>query len=98
MISVVFFRDGNWLHCGFTDGQRFIDSQPDIGVSMRDLPPDGTLYQLGEVEGGAAWHEAWSRIGERFELCSAFVCQCMGGRCILPSGLEDRLRTRWPKP
>ena len=98
MISVVFFRDGNWMHCGLTDGVRIIDSQPTIGVSMHDLPPGGTLYQLGELEGGAAWHEAWERIGERFEICAAFVCQCMGGRCLLPSALEDRLRTAWPKP
>lgn len=96
-VGVAFYRDGNWLHCGLTDGQRFIDSQPEIGVSMRPLPPGGTVYWLGEAEGAAAWHEAWSRIGERFELCSAFVCQCLGGRCILPSGLEDRLRARWQR-
>ncbi len=97
MIGVVFFRDGNWLHCGFTDGQRLIDSQPGEGVTMRDLPPGGAVYWLGEAEGAAAWHEAWTRIGETFEICSGFVCQCMGGRCIMPSALEDRLAGRWRK-
>lgn len=94
MIGVIFYRDGNWIHCGFTDGTRLIDSQPGIGVSMRDRPPGGKVYWLGESEGPKAWHAAWTRIGERFELCSGFVCQCMGGRCILPSVLEDRLARR----
>lgn len=94
-VGVVFYRDGNWLHCGLTDGSQIIDSAPEVGVSIRPLPEGGTIYWLGDNEGRAAWHNAWTRIGDRFELCSAFVCQCMGGRCILPSGLEDRLRGRW---
>ena len=94
-VGVIFYRDGNWLHCGFRRGQLLIDSQPELGVTMRALPPGGQTYWLGDDEGAAAWHAAWTRLGERFELCSGFVCQCMGGRCILPSGLEDRLRKRW---
>lgn len=92
-VGVAFFREGNWLHCGFTDGVSLIDSQPGVGVSMRPLPSDySEILWLGQNEGRAAWHEAWSRIGNRFEICAAFVCQCMGGRCLLPSNLERRLR------
>lgn len=93
MVGVVFLPDGNWLHCGLTDGTRMIDNQPGVGVAMRPLPAEhGEIYWLGDAEGRAAWHTAWSRIGDPFDFCASFVCQCMGTRCILPSGLQDRLR------
>jgi hypothetical protein len=92
-VGVAFFRQGNWLHCGFTDGTSLIDSQPGVGVSMGPLPGDySEILWLDAAEGEAAWHEAWTRIGDRFEICAAFVCQCMGGACLLPSNLERRLR------
>lgn len=92
-VGVAFFAEGNWLHCGFTDGARLIDSQPGVGVTMRPLPADvSEIVWLEDAEGRAAWHQAWSRQGERFEICAAFICQCMGGRCLLPSTLRDRLR------
>jgi hypothetical protein len=92
-VGVVFFTGGDWLHCGFTDGRHLIDSYPGRGVTMRPLPADhGPVYWLGYSEGEAAWRNAVSRIGGRFEICASFVCQCMGQRCIMPAALEGRLR------
>lgn len=92
-VGVVFFTGGDWLHCGLTDGRHLIDSYPGRGVTMRPLPADvGNVYWLPPGEGAEVWRQAVARLGDRFEICASFVCQCMGQRCILPSALEDRLR------
>ena len=92
-VGVVFFTSGDWLHCGFTDGVHLVDSHPARGVTMRPLPADhGAVYWLEVAEGAAAWRNAVARIGDRFEICASFVCQCMGQRCIMPAALEGRLR------
>ena len=90
-VGVAFFHEGNWLHCGLTDGTRLIDSQPGIGVTMRPLPRNVEMLHWLPGDNGHVWHAAHQRIGEPFTICAAFVCQCMGDRCILPSTLSDRL-------
>ncbi len=90
-VGVAFFHEGNWLHCGLTDGTRLIDSQPGIGVTMRPLPRKVEMLHWLPGDNGHVWHAAHQRIGEGFTICAAFVCQCMGDRCIMPSTLAVRL-------
>ncbi len=93
-VGVVFFDDGAWLHCGLTNGVDLIDSYPGVGVSKRPLPANHAgIHWLSEADGAKAWHQAELRLGDRFEICAAFVCQCLGTRCILPTTLARKLES-----
>lgn len=90
-IGVAFFYGGAWMHCGLTDGRELIDSYPGRGVTRGPLPADAEIVWL-PGDNTEAWRAAEARIGDRFEICAAFVCQCLGTRCILPTTLQARLQ------
>lgn len=92
MVGVVFFPT-SWRHVGLTDGTRLIDSRPKHGVQLRELPDDyGEIFWLDREEGTAAWTNAEARIGEPYQICATFVCECIGTRCVFPAALEERLQ------
>ena len=91
-LAVAFFYGGHWLHCGLTDGHTLVDSFPGVGVQRRPLPADVSEVYWLPGDNAAAWQRANARVGEPFTICAAFVCECLGSQCILPSTLEARLQ------
>ena len=91
MIGVVFY-DQHW-HVGLTDGRDMVDSSYfRNGVTRRELEPGyREIVWLEPALGRAAWNRANARIGEPYALCTRFVCECLGGYCVLPGNVKPQL-------
>ena len=103
--GVVFYHR-RW-HVGITDGHDMIDSRMrQGGVARRELEPGYLEIEWLDPELGArVWARAVSMVGEPYRFCSAFVCECLGGMCVLPGDVRPQLeaarasqRDQWMDP